>query len=71
MSRTKRIAKELEDVKSDVDSGIKISPVTESDISHLRGIFKGPPGTPYEGGAFLVDIRIPVCCDDTDMMITD
>ncbi|ANB15865.1 E2 ubiquitin-conjugating protein UBC1 [Sugiyamaella lignohabitans] len=59
MSRTRRIARELEDVKSDVASGITITPVSESDISHLKGTFKGPPGTPYEGGEFVIDIITP------------
>ncbi|KAJ3385980.1 citrate synthase [Entophlyctis sp. JEL0112] len=27
-------------------------------ITHLKGSFKGPEGTPYEGGVFEVDIRI-------------
>lgn len=31
----------------------------ESDLTHLTGYFKGPPGTPYEGGVFQVDINIP------------
>jgi hypothetical protein len=53
--------KELEDVRYDVSSGIHIQPVNESDLSHLKGTFRGPPGTPYEGGHFVVDIQIPVC----------
>jgi hypothetical protein len=61
MSRTRRIMKELEDVRYDVSSGIHIQPVNESDLSHLKGTFRGPPGTPYEGGHFVVDIQIPVC----------
>lgn len=60
MSRTKRIVKELEDVKSDTESGIVLDLVKEGDLSHLTGTFNGPPGTPYEGGKYKVDIRIPV-----------
>lgn len=59
MSRTRRILKELQDVQQDVESGITVTPVSEGDISHLKGIFKGPPETPYQGGEFVVDIQIP------------
>ncbi|KAJ3194600.1 ubiquitin-conjugating enzyme E2 K, partial [Entophlyctis luteolus] len=31
-------------------------------ITHLKGSFKGPEGTPYEGGVFEVDIRT-ICLD--------
>lgn len=61
MSRTRRIAKELQDVQSDTQSGIKVNFVKEGDISHLKGTFQGPPGTPYQGGEYVVDIIIPVC----------
>ncbi|KAA8911203.1 hypothetical protein TRICI_003925 [Trichomonascus ciferrii] len=60
MSRSRRIAKELEDVKSDSNSGIDLAFVTESDMGHLKGTFQGPPDTPYEGGEFVVDIQIPL-----------
>lgn len=60
MSRARRISKELEDVKSDTKSGIEVNFVNDSDISHLKGTFAGPPGTPYQGGEFVVDIIIPV-----------
>lgn len=59
MSRVKRITKELEDVRKDSLSGVGISSVNEDDLSHLKGTFEGPPGTPYEGGLFEVDIKIP------------
>lgn len=59
-SRTRRIYKELDDVISDVNSGVTLKIINESDISHLRGTFQGPPSTPYEGGVFVVDIKIPV-----------
>lgn len=31
----------------------------DDDLSHLEGRFEGPPDTPYEGGKYCVDIRIP------------
>ncbi|VEU21970.1 DEKNAAC102982 [Brettanomyces naardenensis] len=59
MSRVKRISKELEDVKRDKLSQVAIEPVEEDNLQHLKGNFEGPPGTPYEGGLFEVDIKIP------------
>lgn len=59
-NRTRRIAKELADIQADSHSQITVEPVGGGeDLTHLRGSFKGPPGTPYEGGTYLVDIRIP------------
>lgn len=59
MSRAKRIAKELEDVKNDSLCGVTLEMAEDGDLSHLKGTFLGPPGTPYEGGLFEVDIKIP------------
>lgn len=59
MSRVKRISKELEDVKRDKLSHVTLVPVDEDNLEHLKGTFEGPPGTPYEGGLFEVDIKIP------------
>lgn len=59
MSRAKRIAKELEDVRKDSFSGVTLEMADDDDLSHLKGTFLGPPGTPYEGGLFEVDIKIP------------
>ncbi|KAK3677470.1 Ubiquitin-conjugating enzyme E2 1 [Vermiconidia calcicola] len=61
-NRTRRLQKEIQDILKDTQSGIRItSPqgTTEiTDFTHLRGHFAGPPDTPYEGGAYEVDIRI-------------
>lgn len=59
MSRIKRISKELEECRQDSESGVSLELVNENDLTHLTGYFKGPPGTPYEGGVFQVDIHIP------------
>lgn len=61
MSRERRIFKELEKTKSDSTSGVTLDIINESNIAHLRGSLIGPPGTPYEGGVFYVDIELPVC----------
>jgi ubiquitin-conjugating enzyme (huntingtin interacting protein 2) len=58
-NRTRRIAKEISDIHSDTSSAIVAVPISPDDITHLRGKFRGPPGTPYEGGTFAVDIKIP------------
>lgn len=59
-TRERRIAKELKDIEHDKDnSGVTAEPVDPSDLTHLKGTFPGPPDTPYAGGYFTVDIRIP------------
>lgn len=59
-SRTRRIAKEIADIHSDNLSNISASLVGNGeDLTHMKGSFKGPPGTPYEGGSYTIDVRIP------------
>lgn len=59
-SRLRRIAKEVADIHADTTSYIHAEPVGNSeDLTHLKGSFKGPPGTPYEGGSYTIDVRIP------------
>ncbi|KAK7953093.1 ubiquitin conjugating enzyme [Apiospora saccharicola] len=58
-SRTRRIAKELADIKADTSSKITAESADSSDLTHLKAAIPGPPGTPYEGGSFVVDVRIP------------
>jgi ubiquitin-conjugating enzyme (huntingtin interacting protein 2) len=59
-SRERRLAKELQDIHNDRDSsGITAQPVEHANLTHLRGTFPGPPDSPYTGGTFAIDIRIP------------
>lgn len=59
-NRARRVAKEIADIHADTTSKVQAEPVGSSDdLTHLKGRFKGPPGTPYEGGTYVVDIRIP------------
>ena len=59
-NRARRVAKEIADIQSDTLSKILAEPAGNGDdIMHLKGSFSGPPGTPYEGGTYKVDIRIP------------
>uniref|UniRef100_A0A0D6R477 E2 ubiquitin-conjugating enzyme n=1 Tax=Araucaria cunninghamii TaxID=56994 RepID=A0A0D6R477_ARACU len=55
-----RVQKELTEIDRDKKtSGIGIKLCGDSDISHLCGTIAGPMGTPYEGGSFQIDIRLP------------
>jgi ubiquitin-conjugating enzyme (huntingtin interacting protein 2) len=58
-NRVRRIAKELADIQNDTESKILAEPANGEDLSHLRASFPGPPDTPYEGGTYVVDIKIP------------
>ncbi|KAF2669423.1 putative ubiquitin conjugating enzyme [Microthyrium microscopicum] len=57
-ARAKRINKEILEAKKDTDSKIEIE-VLRDDLNNLRGRFPGPPDTPYEGGIYSVEIKIP------------
>ncbi len=59
MSAAARLKKELTDlVKGEAESGVVATPINDN-IMHLTGSLKGPDGTPYDGGTFIVDIIIP------------
>ncbi|KAF9414160.1 Ubiquitin-conjugating enzyme E2 1 [Podila epigama] len=53
--RIRRIQKEISDCQKDQASLIQLT-LEDGNIMHLKGRFPGPPGTPYEGGIFQVDI---------------
>lgn len=56
--KARRIAKELADIQADTISKISAESVSDS-LTNLKGSFPGPPGTPYEGGTYEVQITIP------------
>ncbi|KAH8815543.1 ubiquitin-conjugating enzyme/RWD-like protein [Xylogone sp. PMI_703] len=58
-NRLRRIAKELADIQNDQQSQIFAQPAHGDDLTHLLASFPGPPDTPYEGGRYVVDIKIP------------
>ena len=59
-NRARRIAKEIADIHNDPQSPVNADPAgDDDDLTHLRGSFRGPPGTPYEDGTYFVDIKIP------------
>lgn len=41
-NRTRRIAKEIADIRADTHSQITAEPVEDDDVTHLRGTFPGP-----------------------------
>ena len=56
-----RIQREFREVvKSDevAKYGIQLSLVND-DLTELRGTIAGPPDTPYEGGTYTLEIKIP------------
>eukprot|EP00916_Digyalum_oweni_P024694 GHVL01040833.1.p1 GENE.GHVL01040833.1~~GHVL01040833.1.p1 ORF type:complete len:195 (-),score=43.72 GHVL01040833.1:49-633(-) len=52
----KRLEKELESVQDTLD--VKVECV-DGDLFHWKGTIKGPDDSPYEGGKFVIDIRVP------------
>lgn len=55
-----RVMKELAvlDGKDYALSGVRATPIG-GDSTHLLGVIKGPPDSPYEGGEFEIDIQLP------------
>ncbi|KAM0947111.1 putative ubiquitin-conjugating enzyme E2, UBA-like superfamily, Ubiquitin-associated [Dioscorea sansibarensis] len=55
-----RVQKELAECNKDkAISGVSINLHGGDDLSHLEGTISGPVGTPYEGGTFRIDVRLP------------
>ncbi|WOO77320.1 Ubiquitin-conjugating enzyme E2 D4 [Vanrija pseudolonga] len=54
----KRIRKEITDLARENLGDIKLAP-NESNIFQWRAVLPGPAGSPYEGGVFEVDVRVP------------
>ncbi|KFY32852.1 hypothetical protein V495_08670 [Pseudogymnoascus sp. VKM F-4514 (FW-929)] len=60
-NRIRRIAKELGDIQKDQSSTIEARAAgSGEDLTHLKATFPGPPDTPYAGGQYVVDIKIPI-----------
>jgi ubiquitin-conjugating enzyme (huntingtin interacting protein 2) len=58
MATSRRITKEFEDfakMAADVEYGVSAE-LVGNDITHWKGVVKGPSDTSYAGGTFVVDI---------------
>ena len=53
-----RIMKELHDIQKDPPANFTIS-LRDDNIYEWQATMNGPPGTPYEGGKFILDITLP------------
>lgn len=58
VSRIKREFKEVLKSEEIVQCSIKLDIVNDN-FTELRGEIAGPPDTPYEGGKFLLEIKVP------------
>lgn len=57
----KRLQKELEEIQKQADDpDAQVSAhMIDDDLTRWKGYLKGPCGTPYEGGRFILDITLP------------
>eukprot|EP00743_Colponemidia_sp_Colp-15_P006906 GILK01007453.1.p1 GENE.GILK01007453.1~~GILK01007453.1.p1 ORF type:complete len:165 (-),score=15.23 GILK01007453.1:172-666(-) len=58
MTARSRLVRELQDLSKHHDNDIVIGPVQDQ-LFHWRGWIRGPSATPFEGGHFQLDFRIP------------
>ena len=62
MVENRRIQKECEDLLKLSESASEFGvsgQMVGNDMTHWKGHIKGPHDTPYTGGHFIVDIKIP------------
>ena len=56
----KHACQELKECNKDKEtSGLQAKLVSDDDFLHWKGEIKGPQGTPYESGKFVIDINLP------------
>ncbi|KAG7418477.1 ubiquitin-conjugating enzyme/RWD-like protein [Fusarium sp. MPI-SDFR-AT-0072] len=55
-SRLRRLAKECQEFQ---DTSYNLHPYIEADLTHLEASLPIPPGTPYAGGTYTINIQVP------------
>ena len=60
MSASKRILRELADLRKDPPLNCSAGPVDDKDAFVWEGVLFGPEDSPYSGGVFNVQIQFPV-----------
>lgn len=56
----RRLLKELSSYRNDPNPHLALlEPVSEDDLLHWTAVLRGNTGTPYEGGHWKIDIKIP------------
>jgi len=58
-SATERINRELLTLRADPPSNCSAGPISEEDLFHWDATIMGPTDTPFEGGLFRLDIKLP------------
>ena len=59
MASTKRISRELADLRNDPPLNCSAGPISEEDVYVWEGVLFGPEDSPYAGGVFKVNIQFP------------
>ena len=60
MASTKRIARELIELRKDPPLNCSAGPIDNSDMFNWDGVMFGPSESPYAGGVFKVTIQFPL-----------
>ena len=58
MASTKRISRELADLRNDPPLNCSAGPISEEDVYVWEGVLFGPEDSPYAGGVFKVNIQM-------------